>query len=112
VLRRGSETIIFGYESGSYLAGHYGSGSGSYLVGHVNKKIHFCHIIELLISKWCLHHCIFIPRGLIFNDNFGLAPDPTCQVISDPDPSCQAIADPDPNRQRSDPADLDPDHQY
>jgi len=62
------------YVSGYYLEGHYGFGSlqvisdpdpdpDRYRVPVPLKSNVLCRI-------WCLYHCIFIPRGLILNDNF------------------------------------------
>jgi len=116
------------YGSGSYQAGHFGSGSLLNLVTDsfriqqyfmkffkilreifvnfsflgsvctVHGKFIFVPKSTFLSPKWCLYHCIFIPRGLILNDDFesgsyrsgnfgsGSGSYRTGQVITDPDP--------------------------
>jgi len=79
----GFKTFIFGYKSGSYIVGHYrsrsrsrsylvghfGSGSGPYWSGNYGSGSRSWRVN--LCRKWCLYHCIFLPRGLILNDHFG-----------------------------------------
>jgi len=92
--------------SWSYLVSH--CVSGSYLAGRwiqiriwirLYRSFHiriFIYGIKsyLLCRKLCLYLCIFLPRRLTLNDNFGSGsgqvdqgrdPKPTGQVITDPD---------------------------
>jgi len=96
------KTFIFG--SLYYLAGHYGSGSGSYFAGHYgfefgSGSLIFVKNITFYIENAVFILCIFPPRDLILNDNFGSGevitdpdPDPTSHVINDLDLDSQKVS--------------------